>query len=137
MVRLANVGWTIPQIARHFDITESRARHWIKAFLTEGFSGLVSKQSPGPPVKLTPEVLASLKQMLQTSDQTWTGPQIKQWLWDTHQIAVNRTWLCEVLVKNQLSYKRTTRTLAHKQNPEMVADKRADLLTLKKGLRPG
>ena len=33
MVRLANIGWSIPRIARHFGRTESRVRHWLKAFL--------------------------------------------------------------------------------------------------------
>jgi transposase len=133
MVRLSHTGWSIPRIARHFDITESRTRHWIKAFLAHGFEGLVSKQSPGPPVKLTPDILASLQQMLDETDQTWTAPQLQQWLRDNHHLTVNRTWLSEVLTRNALSYKRTTRTVRHKQSFEQVQDRKADLETLKKG----
>jgi transposase len=135
MVRLSHAGWTIPQIARHFDITESRARHWIKAFLTEGFEGLVSKQSPGPPAKLTPTILDALKQTLEQTDRTWTAVQIQEWFLEHHNLTVNRTWLSEVLSRNGLSYKRTTRTVRHKQNPEQVAVRKADLETLKKGQR--
>jgi transposase len=137
MVRLSNAGWTIPQIAHHFDLTESRMRHWIKAFLADGFDALKSKQSPGPPIKVTPIVVASLKAMLSTTDQTWTAPQLQDWLEENHGISLNRSWLSEVLVKNGISYKRTTRTLRHKQDPAQVADKKADLETLKKGQRSG
>jgi hypothetical protein len=41
-----------------------------------------------------------------------------------------------VLGNNGLSYKRTTRTIRHKQKPEQVADRKADLETLKKGQKP-
>ncbi len=33
MVRLAHRGWSIPKIAPHVGLTESRVRYWIKAFL--------------------------------------------------------------------------------------------------------
>ena len=43
MVRLANAGWSIPKIARHCEVTESRVRHWVKTFLSQGFDGLADK----------------------------------------------------------------------------------------------
>jgi transposase len=61
---------------------------------------------------------------------------VQEWLEETCGIQVNRTHLCEVLVRNGLSYKRTTRTVRHKQKPEQVADKKASLDTLKKGQKP-
>ncbi len=136
MIRLANAGWSIPRIARHLALTQSRVRHWVKAFLAGGFDALQSKKSPGATPKLTQEILAHLRQVSGQDGRTWTGPQVAQWLQETYGITVNRTWLCEVLVKNGLSYKRTTRTLRHKQKPEQVAERRADLETLKKGPKP-
>ena len=133
MVRLSHAGWTIPQIAKHFQLTESRVRYWIKACLSEGFDALDSKMSPGPPVKLSTAMLTHLKQTVGQDGRTWTCAQVQDWLQENYQLAVNRTWLSEVLVKNGLSYKRTTRTVRHKQSPEQVADRKADLETLKKG----
>ncbi len=54
----------------------------------------------------------------------------------THGITINRYHLSEVLSRNAMSYKRTSRTVRHKQTPEQVADKKASLETLKKGQRP-
>ncbi len=136
MLRLAHRGWSIPKIALHFNLTESRVRHWVKAFLSAGFDALESKKSPGPTPKLTPAMLEQLRQVVGQDGRTWTGPQVADWLREHYGITLNRTHLCEVLVRNGLSYKRTTRTLRHKQKPEQVAAKQADLETLKKGHKP-
>lgn len=133
MLRLAHSGWSIPAIAQHFRMTESRVRHWIKAFLGGGFGALESKKSPGPPRKLTEPILRRLKEQVSQDGRTWTAPQVIDWLQEQYGIGVNRTWLCEVMNQNGLSYKRTTRTVRHKQTPEQVAQKKADLETLKKG----
>lgn len=135
MLRLANVGWSIPKIAVHLDVTESRVRHWVKAFLADGFSALENKTSPGRKCKLTPQILAHLKQVVGQDGRTWTAPQVMEWLQSQYGLMVNRTWLCEVMNQNGMSYKRTTRHVRHKQTPEQVVQKKADLLTLKRGPR--
>jgi transposase len=135
MLRLANTGWSIPRIARHFDLTESRVRHWVKAFLDGGFAALENKKSPGPKRKLTPEIIAHLKQVVGQDGRTWTAPQVIEWLQQEYGLSVNRTWLCEVMNANGMSYKRTTRHVGHKQKPEQVAERKADLETLKRGQR--
>ena len=136
MLRLANAGWSIPRIAQHFGLTQSRARHWVKAFLTDGFAALANKTSPGPKRKLTPEIIAHLKQVVGQDGRTWTAPQVMDWLQEQYSLSVNRTWLCEVMNQNGMSYKRTTRHVRHKQTPEQVVVKKADLETLKRGPRP-
>ncbi len=136
MLRLAHAGWTIPQTARHFEVTERRVRYWVKAFLADGFTALENKKSPGAKRKLTPEILAHLKQVVGQDGRTWTAPQVIEWLQQQYALSVNRTWLCEVMSRNGMSYKRTTRHVRHKQTPEQVTAKKADLETLKKGHRP-
>lgn len=136
MVRLSDAGWSVPRIALHFGITESRARHWVKAFLSGGFDALESRKAPGAVRKITPEVIASLRQVVGQDGRTWTAPQVMDWLQEQHGLSVNRSWICEVMNKNGMSYKRTTRHVRHKQTPEQVADRKADLLTLKGGQKP-
>jgi transposase len=137
MVRLAHAGWSIPKIALHFEVTESRVRHWIKAFLAEGFPALESKKAPGPKRKLTPQIVAHLKAVVGEDGRTWTAPQVMDWLQAHHGLSVNRSWLCEVMAANGMSYKRTTRHVRHKQKPDQVQERKADLETLKRGPRPG
>ena len=133
MVRLANLGWNIPKIAQHFEMTESRVRHWIKSFLSEGFDGLKDRGGVGPKRRLTAPLVAQIREMTMQEGRTWTTVQINDWLLEQHGFSMNRRYLSDALNKNGLRYKRTTRTLHHKQKPEQVVDRKADLETLKKG----
>ena len=138
MLRLAHAGWSIPKIARHFTMTESRVRHWVKTFLAEGFDALNGKKAPGAAPRITPAILNQIKQQVVGHDgRTWTAPQIVSWLQEQHGVSVHRNYLSGLLVKNGMRYKRTTRTVRHKQKPEQVTAKKADMETLKKGHRPG
>jgi transposase len=137
MVRLANLGWSIPRIACHCALTESRVRHWIKIFLAEGFDALADRKGVGPKPRLTPQILEQIRQIIGQDGRTWTAGQINEWLRERHGFALNERYLAEVLRKGNLSYKRTTRTVRHKQKPAQVADRKADLETLKRGRRPG
>jgi putative transposase len=136
MIRLSDAGWSVPQIAKHFQLTESRARHWVKTFLKDGFDALSGKKHPGPQPKLTPEVMEQLKEKVSTGQRTWSSGQAAAWLAQETGIRVTASHLCRVMNQSGLSYKRTTRTLSHKQKPEQVAAKQADLETLKKGHKP-
>jgi transposase len=136
MIRLSNMGWSIPKIAQHRELTESRVRHWIKMFLAEGFEALSDRTGVGVKPRLTKQILERLKQVVGQDGRTWTAAQVNDWLQEHHGLSMNCRYLSEVLVRNGMSYKRTTRTVRHKQKPEQVADRKADLETLKKGQRP-
>ena len=98
MVRLSHAGWTIPHIAKHFQLTESRVRYWIKTFINEGFDALDSKRSPGPPVKLGATILTHIKLTVGQDGRTWTCAQVQEWLQENYQLCVNltRTQLLEL-----------------------------------------
>jgi transposase len=133
MIRLSNRGWSVPHIAQHLEMTESRVRHWIKTFLAEGFDALSDRKGVGVKPRLTGEILEQLRHRVGQDGRTWTAAQVNEWLQEHHGLCMNNRYLSEVLVRNGMSYKRTTRTVRHKQKPEQVADRKADLLTLKKG----
>jgi transposase len=136
MLRLAHAGWSIPKVAQHFKLTESRVRHWVKTFLVQGFDALEGKKAPGAAPRITQAILNEIKQQVGQDGRTWTAPQIVAWLQEKHGFTVHRNYLSGLLVKNGLRYKRTTRTVRHRQKPEQVAAKKADLETLKRGHRP-
>jgi transposase len=109
----------------------------VTAFLARGFEGLSDRTGVGPKPRLTRPILDQIRQAVGQDGRTWTAGQVNDWLQERHGFTLNRRYLSEVLARNGLSYKRTARTLRHKQKPEQVADRRADLETLKKGPKPG
>jgi transposase len=133
MVRLAAAGWSIPQISRHLQISEVRVRYWVKRFLAGGFAALPDQPHLGQRSALTPAILGALRAELQRDERTWTAPQLADWVAREHGVRLSPHHLAHLLRRAQLSYKRTNRTLKHKQHPEQVAAKRADLQTLEKG----
>jgi transposase len=133
MVRLSDAGFTIPKIAQLLQISEVRVRHWIKRFLADGFDALPDQPHMGQQSALTQEILAPLADELQRSQRTWTAQQIADWVTEHHGLRLTPDYLARRLKRAKLSYKRTVRSLKHKQNPEAVAQKQAELATLEKG----
>ena len=142
MVRRSDAGWSIPKIARHLDVDEQRVRFWIKAFLAGGFDALPGypciarvMPHPGRTSILAPQILEALRDTLAQGNQTWTARQIAGGIATQYGVPLSPSHLRRLLRRAKLSYKRTTRSLEHKQKPEEVEAKEADLLTLKKGHR--
>jgi transposase len=136
MVRLSDGGWSIPKIARHLQFHEQTVRTWIKAYLTDGFDALNDQPHVGQSSAITPDILAQVRRWTQTNERTWNAPQIA--IEAAKQFGLVRSldqWR-RLLRREGLTYKRTRRSLRHKQKPERVARKRADLQTLKKGGPP-
>lgn len=133
MIRLADAGHSIPQIASLLRLSEVRVRYWVKRFLTLGFTALADQSHLGQPSQLTPVLLAAIRAELAKGDRTWTAGQLADWLAREYGVDLSPDWLGEKLGRANLSYKRTTRSLKHKQDPELVAICRADLETLEKG----
>ena len=127
MVRLSAAGWSIPRIALHLGICEKRVRHWIKAFLQGGFDALPDQPHPGQKSALTPELEEAIRQELRRTAQTWTAQQIADWLATQHGLRLNAEYLAQRLKRAKIAYKRTARSLKHKQNAEAVDAKQAEM----------
>jgi transposase len=136
MVRLSHRGQSVPQIASHLGISEKRVRHWIKAFLAEGFDALTDRPPVGRPSRLTPAIGAAVRQELEQGDRTWTAPQLAAWIQQQLGVGVSAAHLRRFRRRWQLSWKRTARSVNHKQKSDEVAAKKKELDTLaKKGSR--
>lgn len=137
MVRLSDAGWRVPQISQHLRISPRRVRFWLQQFLTGGFDALPDQPHPGQSSRLTPELLAAVRQELAQGERTWTLRQLAAWLAETHGVDLSAKHLGDLLRRAGLSCRRTERDLSHKQEARAVADGRADLETLEKGAKPG
>jgi transposase len=127
MVRLSAAGWSIPQIAVHLGICEKRVRFWIKAFLDRGFDALPDRPHPGQQSSLTPAMEEAIRKELRRTAQSWSAPQIADWLAEQYGVRLTPEYLAERLKRARIAYKRAGRSLKHKQNPTAVADKQAEM----------
>lgn len=85
---------------------------------------------------MAPEILKSLKAKISEANRTWTAQQLADWIEEHHGLRRSSAQLCRVLRRAGIVFKRTGRGLQHKQKPEEVEAKKAELRVLeKKGKR--
>jgi transposase len=136
MVRLSDAGLSVPQIARHLHIGEKTVRTWIGVFLESGFDALPYLPPTGRTSHLTPAIRERLRQEFDKANRTWTAQQVVHWIAEQFGVRVSVSHLRRFLRRWKLSYKRTARSVKHKQKPEEVAAKKTELATWeKKGSR--
>ena len=127
MVRLSGAGWSVTQIAGHLGIHEQRVRYYIKAFLAQGFDALPDRPHPGQRSALTPAMEEAIRQKLRQSQRTWTAAQVADWVAERFAVRVTPDHLARRLKRARIAYQRTGRSLKHKQKPEAVEQKAAEL----------
>jgi transposase len=136
MVRLSDAGWSVPPIARHLGASEATVRQWIKTFLARGFDALRDQPPAGRPSRLTPAIREAVRQELAKGDRTWTAGQLAEWIKQQFDVSVSAAHLRRFRQRWQLSWKRTPRSVKHKQKPDDVAAKKKELEALeKRGIR--
>jgi len=137
MIRLSDAGMSIPKIAPILRQSEGRVRYWVKRFLeAQTFDALNDRPHPGMPSALTPERLAALRTEIERGERTWTTPQLSEWLESEQGVKRSDDQIGRKLKAAGIVWKRTSHRLKHKQKPEEVEAKRAELEALeKKGAR--
>lgn len=137
MVRLSDAGFRVPQIGRLLGRNHQTVRQWIKAFLSGGFDALDNKPRggavSGKVSALTPAMIAALREQIEIGDRTWTARQMADWLHASFNLRLSPERVGIHMKRAGLVYKRTNRTLKHKQKAEEVAAKRTTLALLKGG----
>ncbi len=130
MVLLSEQGWSVPQIASHLGYCVATVRRLFRRFGEEGV-GALRHRPPGPPkdTARTHQVQTALTTLL-SQERTWTATQL------AHAIQEQDIHLSARQVRRYLrgiaSWRRTVRTLKHKQDPEKLARAQKTLATLKK-----
>jgi transposase len=132
MIRLSDAGWSVPRIAKHFGLSERCVRIWVKAYLSGGFDALPDQTHVGQQSSLTPTLIEAVRSQITQGGRTWNAPQIAEWLAQNHSLHLSSPWLGRLLHRSGFSYQRTSRSLHHKQDPEQVAEKTAQLQALEK-----
>ncbi len=132
MVRLADAGWSVPEIARHFGVHEQTARAWIKAFIAGGFDALTNKPRGGDRSAVTLAMIESVRAEIAKGDRIWSAAEIADWVAKQHGVRIGPGRMRVHLKRAKLSYQRTARSLRHKQQPEELDNGKAQLTALEK-----
>ena len=131
MVCLADAGWGAPAIATHLRYNPVTVRRLLRRFPATGVAGL-RRRPPGPPPDTArrERVEAALGALLDR-DRTWTAAHLAVALGEEYGIALSPRQTRKYLGRIA-AWRRTVRTLRHKQDPTKVERAKAVLGSLKK-----
>ena len=138
MLRLSDLGWGVPKIARYLGRHEQTVRKYLKAFVAAGPAGgweaLPDRPRPGRPPTVTEAHWLAMERLLDEAaargERAWSAPQLADWLAKTYQVAVSPKYLGERLRQRKYRWKRTKRSVQHKADPDRQARAKADLAAL-------
>lgn len=135
MVFLSDAGWSPPRIAGHLGRHPHTVRAALKGFDQRGVQALYpDRPGPDPDHDLREKVAGKLRELL-GQERTWTSRQLAEALGPDIDIGHRQTRRYLALVK--AGYRRTARTVGHKQNPERVERAGRVLQSLEKKSRRG
>jgi putative transposase len=135
MVLLSAAGWSPPRIAAHLGYHPATVRQVLVRFGEAGPPSL-RRKPPGPPPDAArrAHVEAALDRLLDR-DRTWTSGQLAGALAE-EGIRLSGRQTRRYLHGMGAGWRRTVRTLRHKQDPPKVERAKAVLTSLKKRPRP-
>ena len=136
MVLLSATGWRPPRIAAHLGCHPKTVRLVLKRFPTDGVASR-RRCRPGPPPnqERRAQVTAALDELL-GQDRTWTAAQLAEALGAEFGIALSARKTRKYLGR-LAAWRRTVRTLRHKQDPAKAERARRVLGSLNKRPRTG
>jgi transposase len=132
MILLSARGWRPPAIAQQLAYHAATVRHALKAYLAQGLAGL-RHQRPGPPPDTVrrEQVTQALDRLL-NQPRTWTAAQLAQAL-RAEGITLSTRQTRRYLQAMGAKWRRTVRSLRHKQDPAKVERAKGVLAMLGKG----
>ena len=125
MLALSTAGWAVGAIADHLGYHPETVRRLLRRFPAEGFA-VVRHRPPGPSADPERrERIEGLLERLLGRERTWTAAQLADALRE-HGIRLSARQLRRYL-RGLAAWRRTQRTLRHKQDPGRVARAREEL----------
>src|SRR5262245_13493841 len=116
MVGLSDAGWSAPRIAGHLGYHPQTVRDVLRAFLACGDAALYpSRSGPAPDTERSEQVATALRLLLRQR-RTWTGRQLSRALVEGG-LELGDRQVRRHLRRMGARYRRTARTLKHKQDP--------------------
>lgn len=133
MVLLSNEGLSPPQIAQRVRFSRRTVTRIIPRYEAEGLEGLMTKPRSGRPPKVTAAYKAQLLQAVEQPPRTlglpfsnWTTANLAEYLREPTGIELSARQVENILKANDWRLRRPVRTVKHKQDPDLVQEKKRD-----------
>jgi transposase len=133
MILLSNNGLSPPWIAKRVRFSRSTVVRFIQRYETEGRQGLYTKPRSGRPRCVTLEYEARLlaavekePRSLGLSFSNWTTANLAAYMAQQTAIVMSPRQVEYYLKVHDWRLRRPVRTVKHKQNPDLVAEKKTD-----------
>lgn len=133
MVLLSNEGLSPPQIAQQVRFSHDTVVRYIARYEAEGVSGLQTRSRSGCPRKVTTEYEKGLLELVEQEPRqagmhfsNWTTENLATELAERTGIVLSPRQVENYLKQHDWRLRRPVRTVKHKQDPELVAEKKTD-----------
>lgn len=133
MILLSNEGLSPPQIAKRVRFSHDTVSGYIARYEAEGPTGLLPKPRSGRPREVTPEYEALLLQLVEQEPRAagmpfsnWTTANLAEEMRQRTGIKITPRHVENYLKANGWHLRRPVRTVQHKQDPELVKEKKRD-----------
>lgn len=140
MILLCNEGLSPPKIAAKVRFHRRTVTRYIQRYEAEGIDGLLTRPRSGRPPKATEEYKALLLQAVEQAPRTldlpfsnWTTANLVEYLAQKTGIELSPRQVENILKANDWRLRRPVRTVKHKQDRDLVAEKK----THPRGNKPG
>jgi putative transposase len=133
MILLSNDGLSPPQIAERVRFSRRTVTRYIKRYEAAGVAGLLPKPHPGRPPRVTPEYVTQLLAAVDENPRAlglpfsnWTTGNLTDYMAEQTGISITPRQVENYLKVNDRRLRRPTRTVKHKQDPTLLAEKKTN-----------
>jgi len=127
MILLSNDGLSPPQIAKRVRFSRYTVVRFVQRYEIEGLQGLYTKPRSGRPRRATLEYEVEKEpRSLGLPFSNWTTANLAEYMAKQTAIVITPRQVERYLKMNDWRLRRPVRTVKHKQDPDLVAEKKTD-----------
>ena len=132
VLRLHRTGWSVPQLAHHFDRNQQAVHNDLTRYEQHGLAGLADGCAPGQPSLITPEIEQFLHEKLR-EQRFWNAALLCAAVLEHCHVKVGQRAMINHLRRLGYSWKRARYSPAKTLDPEVIQEHSASIETLKGG----
>jgi transposase len=124
----AHAGWWVREVVRLSGLSEPTVRLWLKRFNAQGLDGLKDAPRSGRPPTYTPDQVAEVLAVALTDPRAlglpfgcWTLDRLATYLHEQRGIAMKRSRIDELLVREGLRWRTQETWFGERVDPEFAA----------------